>query len=105
MRDLEPGVIGRRIDAPEPDFDFGPLTRDEVRQITGGIGYELRWPGIGELSLGVQKTDYEKNTLIPGRPTLTTKDSPWLYNATLALHLPMVWSPMQATHAGWKRAG
>ena len=87
VRDLEPGVIGRRIDAPEPDFNFGTLTRDEVRQITGGIGYELRWRGVGELSLGVQKTDYEKNTLIPGRPTLTTKDSPWLYNGTLALHL------------------
>lgn len=87
VRDLGPAVIGRRSDLPEPDFQFGPLTRDEVRQITGGIGYELRWPGVAELSLGVQKTDYEKNTLIPGRPTLTTKDSPWLYNGTLAIHL------------------
>jgi iron complex outermembrane receptor protein len=37
--------------------------------------------------VGIQKTDYEKNTLIPGLPTLTTKDSPLLYNGTLALHL------------------
>jgi iron complex outermembrane receptor protein len=87
VRDLGPAVIGRRIDVPEPDFNFGPLSRDEVRQITGGIGYELRWLEVGELSLGVQKTDYEKNVLIPGRPTLTTKDSPWLYNGTLALHV------------------
>ncbi len=87
QRDLGPAVIGQRIDVPEPDFNFGPLSRDEVRQITGGIGYELRWLKIGELSLGVQKTDYEKNNLIPGRPALTTKDSPWLYNGTLALHL------------------
>jgi iron complex outermembrane receptor protein len=87
VRDLGPAVIGRRIDVPEPDFNFGPLSRDEVRQITGGIGYELRWPGVAELSLGVQKTDYEKNSFIPGRPTLTTRDSPWLYNGTLALHL------------------
>lgn len=87
VRDLGPTVIGRRIDVPEPDFNFGPLSRDEVRQITGGIGYELRWLEVGELSLGVQKTDYEKNSQIPGRPTLTTKDSPWLYNGTLALHL------------------
>jgi iron complex outermembrane receptor protein len=27
---------------------------------------KLRWPGVAELSLGLQKTDYEKNTLIPG---------------------------------------
>ncbi len=87
VRDLGPAVIGRRTDVPEPDLNFGLLTRDEVRQITGGIGYELRWPEVAELTLGVQKTDYEKTTLIPGRPTLTTKDSPWLYNGTLALHL------------------
>jgi iron complex outermembrane receptor protein len=87
VRDLGPTVIGGRIDVPEPAFDFGPRSRDEVRQITGGIGYELRWLEVGELSLGVQKTDYEKNTSIPGRPTLTTKDSPWLYNGTLALRV------------------
>jgi iron complex outermembrane receptor protein len=68
-------------------LNFGPTSRDEVRQITGGIGYELRWPGVAELSLGIQKTDYEKNSFIPGRPTLTTIDRPWLYNGTLAVHV------------------
>lgn len=86
-RDLGPAVIGTRTDVPEPDFAFGPLSRDEVRQVTGGLGYELRWPETAELSLGLQKTDYEKNSFIPGRPVLTTSDSPWLYNGTLALHL------------------
>jgi iron complex outermembrane receptor protein len=87
VRDLGPGVLGRRTDAPELDFNFGSLSHDKVRQITGGVGYEGRWLGVGELSLGVQKTDYRKTSLLPGRPTLTTKDSPWLYNGTLALHL------------------
>ena len=87
VRNLGPAVIGENSDVAEPDFTFGPLSRDEVRQITGGIGYELRWPGVAELSLGLQRTDYEKNSFIPGRPTLTTQDSPWLYNGTLALHL------------------
>jgi iron complex outermembrane receptor protein len=87
VRDLGPAAIGKRIDVPKPDFDFGPLTHDKVRQITGGIGYELRWPGVAELSLGIQKTDYEKNVRIPGRPMLITKAHPWLYNGTLALHL------------------
>jgi iron complex outermembrane receptor protein len=87
VRNLGPGAIGVRADVPEPDYKFGPLTRDKVRQVTGGLGYEGRWLGVGELSLGIQKTDYEKNTFIPGRPTLTTKDSPWLYNGTLAIHL------------------
>ncbi len=87
VRNLGPANIGQRTDVPEPVFTFGQQSRDEIRQVTGGIGYEGRWPGVGELSLGVQKTDYEKNTRIPGRPVLTTKDSPWLYNVTLAVQL------------------
>ena len=87
VRDLGPAVIGERTDVPQPDFQFGPQSRDEVRQITGGIGYEGRWLKVAELTLGIQKTDYEKNTLIPDRPPLTTKDSPWLYNGTVAIHL------------------
>ena len=87
VRDLGPGVIGKRMDVAEPSFNFGPQAQDEIRQMTGGLGYELRWLKVGELSLGIQKTAYEKNSFIPGRPTLTTKDSPWLYNGTLAVHL------------------
>ncbi|HZG08329.1 MAG TPA: TonB-dependent receptor [Allosphingosinicella sp.] len=87
VRSLGAAVIGVRTDVPEPDFAFGPLTRDAVRQITGGIGYELRWPRVAEFSLGLQKTGYQKNIRIPARPALVTKDGPWLYNGTLALHL------------------
>ena len=87
VRDLGPARIGERLDAPEPDFRFGALTRDRARQLTGGIGYELRWPRVAELSLGIQKTAYQKSSRIPGRPTLTTRDNPWLGNATLALYL------------------
>jgi len=87
VRDLGPAVIGQSIDVPEPTFNFGPRSRDEVRQFTGGVGYELRWPGTAELSLGVQKTDYSKLTVIPDGTTILTEDRPWLYNGTLALHL------------------
>jgi iron complex outermembrane receptor protein len=87
VRNLGPSVIGKPVDIPEPDFKFGPLSRDAVRQVTGGIGYELRWPKVAELSFGLQKTNYRKDTLIPGRAVLTTREDPWLYNGTLALHL------------------
>jgi iron complex outermembrane recepter protein len=87
VRNLGPGVIGVPEDIPEPDFTFGPLSHDAVRQITGGIGYALQWQDVAELSLGLQKADYRKNTLVPGLPALTTRDSPWLYNGTLAVHL------------------
>lgn len=99
VRDLGATVIGTSSPVAEPDFAFGARSRDEVRQITGGIGYELRWPGVAELSLGAQKTDYEKSTRIPGRPLLVTKDSPWLYNGTVALHL----SDRLVAYAGYTR--
>lgn len=99
VRDLGPAVIGEKTDLPKPDFEFGPLTQDKVRQFTGGIGYELRWLDVGELSLGLQKTDYEKNTRAPGRPVLTTKDNPWLYNGTVAVYL----SDKLAAYAGYTR--
>lgn len=99
VRDLGPVIFGTKKDVPEPELNFGPLTRDSVRQITGGIGYEGRWRGGGELSLGLQKTDYRKTTVVPAGPTITTQDSPWLYNGTLAVHL----SNKLAAYAGYTR--
>lgn len=73
--------------APEPGFAFGPQSRDSIRQITGGLGYEGRWAGIGELTLGVQRTDYRKTSAVPGRNEPPSTASPWLINAAAALHL------------------
>ena len=99
VRDLGVANLGERTDIARPDFEFGPLTKDEVRQFTGGLGYELRWPGVAELTLGVQRTDYEKTTRGPDRPVLRTKNSPWLYNGTLAIHL----SDKLVAYAGYTR--
>src|SRR4028119_2428922 len=46
-----------------------------------------RWRSGAERSRGSQKTSSEKETVIPSGPSIKTKDSPWLYNGTLALHL------------------
>jgi iron complex outermembrane receptor protein len=85
--DLGPTVIGRADPVPEPAFDFGPQSRDRVEQATAGLSYELRWRGIGEMSIGVQKTDYSKAVTTPSGPRPTSKDDPWLVNATAALTL------------------
>ena len=66
---------------------YGAKTRDKVNQKTFGLGYELRWKGIGELSLGAQKTDYSKQVAAPLSAVATSKDKPWLYSATVALNL------------------
>lgn len=71
---------------PEPVTTFGQQTRDTVDQWTAGVAYEGRWKDIGEVSIGLQKTDYRKRVFAPGAPVITTKDAPLLLNATAAVY-------------------
>jgi iron complex outermembrane receptor protein len=80
-----PGRIDKPIEAPEPDFVLGPRTTDQVRQLTAGLGYHGRWRGVGELSLGVQRTFYEKSTVRPSGELPVSEASPWLFNATVSV--------------------
>jgi iron complex outermembrane recepter protein len=84
---------------PRPDLTNGGHSFDTVRQYTGGVGYEMRWRDVGEISLGVQKTDYSKNVLTPGGALPTSTDSPWLLNATIAVQA----SPTATFYAGYAR--
>ena len=79
------GRIDQQIDAPEPIFAPGPQTTDEVRQLTGGLGYEGRWRGVGELSLGVQRTSYSKAVVRPSGALPVSESSPWLFNGTVSI--------------------
>jgi len=83
--DFGPGRIDRPITAPEPEFELGAQTTDQVRQLTGGLGYHGRWRGVGELSLGVQRTFYEKSTVRPSGALPVSESSPWLFNGTVSL--------------------
>jgi iron complex outermembrane receptor protein len=79
------GPIDEPIDALQPEFEAGPRTTDEVRQLTAGLGYEGRWRGVGELSLGIQRTSYEKAVVRPSGALPVSKASPWLFNGTLSI--------------------
>ena len=71
---------------PEPTFTLRALNQDRVHQGTGGLAYEGLWPGVGELSFGLQKTSYRRSLTTPTAPANVTRDSPWLPNATLAVY-------------------
>ena len=74
--------------APLPGpYAFRPQSLDRVRQVTGGIAYEGRWRGVGELSIGVQRTHYRKTVNLPGRAPSQTRAAPWLYSIAAAAHL------------------
>jgi iron complex outermembrane recepter protein len=78
--------IGERVTLVEPQFDLGPQTQDEVQQWTHAVAYQGRWATLAEVSLGLQKTRYEKKVTPPGEASQVGEDRPWLYNAGLALH-------------------
>lgn len=97
---LGPRLLGERLPVERPSsFAFRERTRDAVDQTTVGFGYELRWRGVGEASVGLQRADYEKRIQQPGLEVVSTKDDPWLVSATVAAHA----SSRLAFYAGYTR--
>ena len=82
--DLGQRVLGERVFIDEPPLAFRQQSRDRIKQLTGGLAYELRWNGIGELGLGVQRTDYRKTVDRPDTGRLRTVSQPWLIYGTAA---------------------
>jgi len=72
---------------PRPAFAFSAQQRDRVRQWTVGLAYEGHWQDVGELSVGVQKTQYRKRIGLPDEPPVATFAAPILFNVTLAVDL------------------
>ena len=98
---LGPSQTGIVDERPEPVFTQGPKALDKVTQTTIGLAYQGRWRGVGELSIGVQKTRYKKRTTDPDPAVVTppVDDSPWLFSATGAINL----LPSVAVYAGYTR--
>lgn len=98
--DLGPGQIGTKVTAPRPpSFDFTEVSRDRVEQTTAGFAYDGRWKNVGEISFGISKAFFRKETAIPDVPPAVTRSTPLLYNATAAAEL----SPTVALYAGYSK--
>ncbi len=85
--DLGPSRIGVEDFRPQPAFSFGPKTEDHVRQTTFGLGYELRWRGLGQFGIGVQRSNYRKRVTDPTGVEAASADSPWLFSVAGAIEL------------------
>jgi iron complex outermembrane recepter protein len=98
---LGPSQIGVQDFKPEPASTIGPKTTDSITQKTIGLGYQGRWAKVGELSIGIQKTDYRKETNDPNPAVIfpVTRSKPWLFSATAAAYL----SENLAIYGGYTR--
>lgn len=86
--DFGPGRIGEDVMASRPDmFHFSEESHDRVEQTTFGLAYDGRWKNVGEISFGISKARFRKNTAIPRETDAITRSSPLLYNATAAANL------------------
>jgi iron complex outermembrane recepter protein len=86
--DFGPGRIGEKVLDPEPaEFHFDKISHDKVEQTTVGVAYDGRWKNVGEISFGISKARFHKETVIPGVPVAVTRSTPLLYNATAAAEI------------------
>ena len=85
--ELGPVQIDTPSKVPEPAFNFSRQQLDDVKQVTGGIAYEGRWLGVGEVAAGLQWTDYKKRIDLPGGAMQATNDRLLLYNITVSANI------------------
>lgn len=77
--------IGVMLPLAEPAFNLRPQSQDAVKHGTLGTSYVAQWQGVGEISLGVQKSFYRRSVQQPGLPAAVSSRTPWLYNGTVAI--------------------
>ncbi len=82
--DLGPVQMSTPSTAVQITPHFGAQQRDKVRQWTGGLAYEGRWPDVGQLSAGLQYSTYQKRIDLPTGGQQAIDARPLLYNITIA---------------------
>lgn len=92
-------TIGVPDPQPMPVYNLKERSRDHARQKTGGVSYQGKWLGVGEVSFGAQKTFYHRTVAQPGLALADTRSQPWLYNGTVAAYL----SDKLVAYAGYTR--
>ncbi len=84
--EVGPLLLGTGRVIAEPELELGEKSHEKVKQRTAGLAYQLQWKDVGEMSVGVQKTFYEKDTDTPLGSLPVSRAHPLLKNATATLH-------------------
>lgn len=82
--DFEVEGVNSPFEPTKPNFQMGEKTKDSVKQITSALSYGLAWERIGEITLGVQRSNYEKSVHDPDAPFSQQDDDAWLPSLSLS---------------------
>lgn len=97
--DLGPAPFDEELAVPRPAFAFSARTEDRVRQWTAGFAYQGLIEGVGQLNLGIQRSDYRKTVTTPTGALPESRARPWLFNAAAAVEI----TPALALYGGMTR--
>ncbi len=85
VRDLGSVVLGQIDQEAKPAFRFGAVDKGTIKQVTGGVNYVGRLEGVGQINIGLQKSDYRASFRQGGRVT-SSREKPWLYNFSVVAY-------------------
>lgn len=97
--DLGPAPFDEALAVSRPAFAFSERTEDRVRQWTAGIAYQGLIEGLGQLNLGLQRSDYRKNVTTPAGALPESRARPWLFNIAAAVEI----TPRLSAYGGMTR--
>lgn len=97
--DIGPAPFDEALPVARPAFIFTERTSDRVGQWTAGLAYQGMVEGVGQLNLGIQRSDYEKAVTVPDGVLPVSRARPWLFNAAAAFEI----TPSIALYGGMTR--
>lgn len=80
-------LIDQGVQVPAPTFTYGAETRDRTRLSGTGIAYRAQWRRRLDLTLGIQRENYDKDVTSPTLPEAHLAEQPLRAYATAALAL------------------
>jgi iron complex outermembrane receptor protein len=98
-RSLTPAPFDQDLAVPRSAFTFTQRTEDRVKQWTAGLAWQARLDGVGQLNLGIQRSDYRKRVTTPTGALPDSRARPWLFNTAAAVEL----APRLSLYGGFTR--
>lgn len=86
--DLGTSDINKKVNYPQPEFEFDNQTNSEIDQYTNGLSYSLKIPRKFDLRLGIQRTHYEKEVTDGKSVNSVSATTSYLPSVAFSLKLP-----------------